>query len=369
MKVLLLTTHLNVGGIGIYILNLARYLNKNGVEVAIASSGGELLPKLVSEDIPFIRLDIKTKADFGIKMWRSIPEVVKIVKEGNFDVVHAQTRVAQVAACLSRFFTKVPVVTTCHGFFQSKKLFRKLFPCWGDRAIAISKSVKGHLVNDLGAREEKVDVVYNGIDLDEYAAFSNEKDSALMSSLGISDDDIVIGTVGRLSPVKGYRFLLPALKIVLGSFSNVKLLMVGEGPEKKYLENEIEKLGISGNVVMTPGGSGLLKYMELMDVFCMPSVHEGLGLSLMEAMASGRACVASDIGGLSELITNGFDGFLVRSQDPDSLSEGIIHLIQDEKLRRQFSWNARVKAFREFAMEKSGERTIKVYEEAIRQGA
>lgn len=365
MKVLLLTTHLNMGGIGIYTVNLARYLKKEGVDVCIATSGGDLLPRLASSDIPIKRVDIKTKAEFGLKMWKSLPQLVKLIREEKIDIVHAQTRVAQVAASILRMLTEVKVVTTCHGFFKHTRLSRKIFPCWGDKAIAISKSVKDHLVADLGVSSDKVDLVYNGIELEKYVSFYPEKDEDLLKSLSLASSSYIIGTVGRLSPVKGYRFLITAMRKIADSKAGVKLLMVGDGPEKEALLKQIDSLGLQENVVITSGNAPLEKYMSLIDIFCMPSVHEGLGLSLMEAMASGRACVASDIGGLSELIVNDFDGVLVKSEDPKAIGEAVLSLLNDDEKRKQFSWNARVKASKEFSIEKSVKETIKVYESVL----
>ena len=107
------------------------------------------------------------------------------------------------------------------------------------------------------------------------------------------------------------------------------------------------------------------KYLFLMDIFCMPSMHEGLGLSLMEAMAAGRACIASNVGGLPELITNEKDGILVPPGDSEALSRGILRLLDDGGLRRSLAENARKKAFDDFSIERSVKRTIEVYREVI----
>ena len=138
MKVLLITTHLNIGGISVYTINLARHLKKQGIDVTVLSGGGTMEYKLDRENIPHITLDIKTKAEFGIKMWKALPVVAKLVRNAKFDLIHAQTRVAHVLGRLTELKTGVPLVTTCHGFYQYRRLGRRLFPCWGRKVIAIS---------------------------------------------------------------------------------------------------------------------------------------------------------------------------------------------------------------------------------------
>ncbi|MBD3379911.1 MAG: glycosyltransferase [Candidatus Omnitrophica bacterium] len=366
MNILLLTTHLNMGGIGIYTVNLARYLNRRGINAGVASGGGDLVRVLDQEGVKHFELDIRTKAEFGIKSFRSVKRIKDIVRKNNFQIIHSQTRVTQVAGRIAGYFCGIPMVTTCHGFFRHRKLSRRLFPCWGNKAIAISRSVQEHLVHDLGVSESDTKVVYNGIELGKYAEYELHKDRSLLKDLELNGEKPVIGTLGRLSPVKGYRFLIKAMEILCSKGTDLRLLMIGDGPEKATLERMVSGAGLDGKVVITPGGKPLAKYFGLMDVFCMPSVHEGLGLSLMEAMASGRACIASNIGGLAELVIDGFDGSLVPAGDPEALAEAIEALVEDPEERFRYGWNARAKAMREFSIEKSVEKTISVYEQVLK---
>ena len=363
MRVLIITTHLNTGGIGIYTTNLARYLAKRNIEVTVASSGGELLGRLLDNNIKHIDLDIRTKASFGIKTWKAVPKVLRMVRENNIDVIHAQTRVSQVVSCVVSKLSKVPYVTTCHGFFKHQRLGRRIFPCWGDKSIAISKSVEEHLVKDFNVLRENVSMIYNGIETDRYRE-KRGKDPELMRKLGLGDDDFIIGSVGRHSPVKGYKYLIGAFKDVLDKHREAKLLLVGDGPEKNSLIKRVKELDIRESVIITPGGDEAIeKYYALIDIFCLPSLHEGLGLSLMEAMASGNSCVATNVGGLKELIEDGEDGLLVRKENYGVLSDTILRLMENESLREKIASCAREKALNNFSMEENIAKTIEVYKE------
>ncbi|RKY42211.1 MAG: hypothetical protein DRP85_03665 [Candidatus Makaraimicrobium thalassicum] len=368
MRILLLTTHLNIGGIGVYTANLARYLKKRGVDVTVASSGGDLEDTLAEGGVPHIKIDIRTKSEFGIKVWKALPVLAGVIRDGGFHILHAQTRVAQVLGYFAGRITRVPFVSTCHGFFKYRRLSRRFFPCWGEKVIAISKSVRKHLLEDFCLSSGRVVLIYNGIELERYIAGRVTRDHDLIRSMGLAGDTAIIGAVGRLSSVKGFKYLISAFKDVISRdrsvpAGGVRLLIVGEGPEKGILQEQIRKLGIADSVFLTPGSMPLEKYLSLLDIFCLPSVHEGLGLSLMEAMAAGRACIASDVGGLSELITSEENGILVPPKDPKALMAAILRLLKDDRFRRRLGDNARKKAADSFSINESVAQTLEVYRE------
>ncbi len=365
MKILLLTTHLNIGGVGVYTVNLARHLKKEGLDVTVASGGGELERVLSEDGVPHVALDIRTKVEFGVKVWKAVPALVKLIASGPFQLLHAQTRVAQVLGCLAGKITGVPLVSTCHGFFKHRRLSRRIFPCWGERVIAISKSVRGHLLEDFSVPPGRVTMIYNGIELERYVFLGPGKDHGLMREIGLSTGATVAGAVGRLSSVKGFKYLISAFKDVVSRRPGIQLLLVGEGPEEDALHRQVRELGLENKVFFTPGGGGMEKYLSLLDIFCLPSLHEGLGLSLMEAMAAARACIASNVGGLSELITSGVDGILVPPKDAEALSAAISRLAEDTRLRQELAKNARKKAAMSFSIEESVARTIEVYEQVL----
>ncbi len=364
MKILLLTTHLGTGGIGIYTVNLARYLKREGVDVTVVSSGGDLEGALAADKVPHVAMDIKTKFEFGAKVWKALPRLTDLIR-GGYQLVHAQTRVAQVLAQVSGKVTGIPFVSTCHGFFKHRRLSRRLFPCWGEKTIAISKSVRRHLLEDFRLRPDRVVLVYNGIELERYFPGPSDKDRALMRSIGVREGATIVGTVGRLSPVKGFKYLVDAFKDVVSRDPRVQLVIVGEGPEKNALEAQVRRLGITDRVLFASHYAPLERYLSIFDVFCLPSISEGLGFSLMEAMAAGRACIASDVGGISELISNGENGVLVPPGDPRALSAAISDLVANTGLRRRLAENAGEKAANNFSIRDCAVKTIEVYREVI----
>ncbi len=367
MKVLLLTTHLDIGGVSVYTVNLARHLKKAGVDVTVASGGGTTESGLEQDNIPHVTVDIKTKFEFGIKVWKVLPLLIKLVKNGNFDLIHAQTRVAQVLGRLVELRTGVPFITTCHGFYKHLRLGRRLFPCWGNKVIAISESVRRHLVEDFHIPASKTALVYTGIELDRYLNLRpGSSESGLKKRIGISGNAFVVGSVGRYSSVKGFKYLIEAFKTASARRASMQLLIVGDGKEKDSLEEQARESGLSGDVFFASGNDASLEeYLSIIDVFCLPSLSEGLGLSLAEAMAAGRACVASNIEGPSELVSHESSGILVPPKDTGALSEAILRLAADEGLRKRLGEAAREKMRNNFSIKESAARTIEVYKEVV----
>ena len=363
MRILLLTTHINVGGIGVYTLNLAKYLKKSGHDVTIVSSGGELAEELTREGISSITIDIKTKFEFSVKVWKALPRLIKILKHQDIQIVHAQTRVAQVLSFLIQKISGVPFVTTCHGFFAHKRLSRRLLPCWGEKVIAISKSVEKHLVEDFKVDPGKVEQIYNGIELDRFLDIKTEKNHMLLEQMGLFADDIIIGSVGRLSPVKGFKYLIEGFYLIAEAYPKTKLLLVGEGPEEGLLRKKVDEYKLNDRAIFFTGGGLPEKYLPLFNVFCLPSVMEGLGLSIMEAMAAERTCIASNVGGIAELIDHEENGLLFEPENPEKIAEALERVLTDTLFSKKLASNARKKAQDNFSIKDTIEKTIDVYRE------
>jgi len=364
MKVLLLANHLNIGGVAVYTVNLAKGLASRGVTVFVASGGGELVKALEKECIRHLELNLKTKFEFNPKLAFAFLKLKKFVKENGIDIVHAQTRATQVVAYLLSKTARVAYVSTCHGFFKKSRLGRRVFGAWGDYCIAISDAVRAHLVKDLRVKNRKVYLIYNGVDTKRFsAAVDEEKKRAVRNSLGL-DISPVIGSISRLSPVKGLRYLLFAMKDVLREEPAAHLLLVGEGPSKDYLMELARRLGIENNVFFALNTTEPERFLSIIDIFVFYSLEEGLGLSLLEAMAGGRACVASNVGGVSSIIKDEATGLLVPPKDKHELKEAIIKIIKDKRLKRRLAENGKKLVREKFSLEKMTEEVLNVYNKA-----
>lgn len=364
MKILFLTTHLNLGGIGSYTLSLAKSLKRRGHEILIASSGGAMVNEVEQEGIMHIMVKINTKSELSPKVPLAIFKLRSIIKREGIEIIHAQTRVAQVIAEGLARLNCAPYVSTCHGFFRPHWA-RRVFGCWGSRVIAISEAVREHLVNDLKVRKENVVLVHNGVDIAKFSqGLSENEKEKFRNQAGVGSWPL-IGIVARLSPVKGHKYLLEAMRKVVDSKPAAQLLIIGDGSLKEELINQVVSLGLKENVVFLGSLVDTAKPLSLIDVFVLPSLKEGLGISILEAQAAGVPVVASDVGGIYTIIKDNKNGFLVPPRDSLSLAAAIIKLIDNPILVKKMSEAGRRLMREEFSLGEMAKRIEGVYSQCI----
>ncbi|MDD5680769.1 MAG: glycosyltransferase family 4 protein [Candidatus Omnitrophica bacterium] len=364
MRILQLSTHLNIGGIGVYTTTLAKALKERGHTIFVASAGGNLESKLVEYDITHFKLDINTKSELSPKVIKTSAALKKIVRDEKIELIHAHTRVAAVSAALASFATGVPYVTTCHGFFK-RHLGRLLCGCWGAKVIAISEAVERHLIDDFGIPEDKVALIYTGIDTFRFSKILSEEEKAKVRGRFGIEKTPVVGTIGRLSPVKGQEVLLRATKSILNGFPEVKILLIGDGPDERRLKKLASGLGIEKSVVFSGSEEDTRDVLSIMDVFVMPSIKEGLGLSLIEAMACGLPCAASRIGGIENVIEEGKTGLLFNPGDAEGLAITVKRILSDRLIRDILSKNGREKVLKYFTIDRMAAKMEMLYKEVI----
>lgn len=359
MNILFLSTHLNTGGISSYLDTLSRGLMKKGHRVWIATSGGNLVESLKESGVKHITLNIRTKSELDCRIYFSLLAVSRMIKKNKIDVIHAQTRVTQVmAACLNKLSGK-PFVSTCHGFFKPR-LSRRMFPCWGERVIAISEAVYEHLQKDFHVDSKRIVLIKNGIDLESFPLLTTQMKEMKRRAFGL-DNQPTIGIMARLSSVKGHDVLIEAMRMVVAQFPQAKLLIVGEGRLERKLKEMVREFKLSENVVFYPVVNQSSDMLSLFDIFVMPSRQEGLGLSVMEAQAAGLPVVASKVGGLPSLIEDGRTGLLVPPDNPNVLAEAILLLLRNKDKAKEMGTRARDFIQKEFSSERMEEETVEVY--------
>jgi glycosyltransferase involved in cell wall biosynthesis len=367
MNIIFLASHLDTGGITSYLLSLAKGLQQRGHTVFVASSGGNRLTRFTEQGIIFIPIPIRTKSE--INLFSIIPScciLERHIREKRIDLMHANTRVTQVLAALVSRRTRVPFVSTCHGFFKPR-FFRRAFPFLGAKAIAISDSVKRHLKNDFHIPENDIRLVYSGVDTGALKLESPRNRQAVRKGFGLGNGP-VFGIVARLSDVKGHVFLIRAFKSVLGRVPDAQLLIVGEGKMDRMLRSLVKELDIAKNVFFFPEINNIREAYYAIDIFVMPSLNEGLGLGLMEAMAWSKPVIGSAVGGIVNLIRDGENGLLVKPSDAGGLAAAMLRLLDTPDLAATLGNNARIFISENFSLEKMAEGTERVYEECVKIG-
>jgi glycosyltransferase involved in cell wall biosynthesis len=261
---------------------------------------------------------------------------------------------------------KIPYVTTWHGFYR-RRIGRRIVPCVGRLTIAISEPVARHLQEEFKIPTERIRLILHGIDVAHFATRpSTGMLQAYRAGLALRDARPVIGVVGRLASggVKGFDVMLAAIQQVQRDIPDIEVLVVGDGPQRPFLERETHRLGIHGCVHFVGTTEDVRLPLAVMDVFLFPSRwQEGFGLSLIEAMAAGKPVVAARTGLIPQIIQHEGDGWLVDPDDPSSFAQGIIHLLKDRPLASQLGRHAQARAREAFSLERMVSQVEDVYEE------
>lgn len=215
---------------------------------------------------------------------------------------------------------------------------------------------------------EAIRTVLNGIDIDQFQTIDR---ATARRSFGFADEDLIIGSAGRLAPQKGFIYAIRAMKTVAERFPQARLVIAGEGPLEAELRAEADALGVSGNVVFLGFRRDVAAFLAAMDVFVHPSLWEGLSISLMEAMAASCPIVASDIWGNREMIRNGVNGLLVEPANPAALAEALCSVLGKPDFAAQLAREARHTAESEFTEPRMVEENLRAYDAALsaRRGA
>jgi glycosyltransferase involved in cell wall biosynthesis len=233
------------------------------------------------------------------------------------------------------------------------------------KVIAVSSDIEVSLRKLYGVC--KVVQIHNGINL-EKVRVTRDRES-VRNGFGIRPDDYVIGTVGRLTPVKGHEILLRAAGSLVNKIPNIKLLIVGDGPLMPALKQLTDELDMAKKVILAGQRYDVYDLVNCMDVFVLPSIHEGIPMSLLEAMALRRVVVASRVGGIPEVIDHGVNGILVPPGNVTELKQGLERLATNRSFASRLGEAGAAKVEAEFNATVMTERTARLYASLVTQGS
>jgi glycosyltransferase involved in cell wall biosynthesis len=265
---------------------------------------------------------------------------------------------------LAAALARVPAVIATVQLFpevrmsRSRALQHRILTACVDRFIAVSNEVREQLHLHFTIPDGKVRVVPNGIPISRYAAAAERRRPALPP--GTEDRPLVL-TAARLGRHKGHTYLIEAAK----RLPRAAFLFVGEGPERAALEAQAREAGVGERVHFLGYRDDVPDLLAACDVFALPSLYEGLPLSVMEAMAAGKPVVASAIGGTDEAVVHGETGLLVPTRDPDALAEAIGACLSDREMARRFGEAGSKRARREFSAESMVQQITGLYDELL----
>ncbi len=261
----------------------------------------------------------------------------KFLKNRHVDILHSHLLGPVTGACFAAFVAGIPHIGTLHDIYsveEKKKRIRyiKLSFFMGTRLVTVSNQMNRYL-SELGRfRDGALQTIVNGVDIERFH-FPQGRDQ--YPELDLSADDIVFIFVGRLEKIKGIDILLEALGKIK-QHKNVKLLIAGDGPYREEIGHQVAGAGLQNIVRMLGQRDDIPALLNLSDCFVLSSRSEGLSCSIIEAMAAGLPVIATDVGGNSELVTDGMNGYLVPPENPDVLSTRLQMIMDDASKRKRF---------------------------------
>jgi glycosyltransferase involved in cell wall biosynthesis len=289
-------------------------------------------------------------------------EVRAFIRSQSPKVIHSHRYKENILACFSRKMGKTArLIATQHGMPETghgnsgaagclaARLNRYLLANHFDQLVGVSFDIQKRFIQELGFRKEKVSVIHNGIELPELRGFKRS-------------GPMVVGSAGRLFAVKDFPLMIAAALIAVGSKAGLRFEIAGEGPERAHLEELIAACGVGDHFALRGHVVDMQRFYADLDVYMNTSIHEGIPMSILEAMAHGVPVIAPHVGGIVEIIDDGVDGFLVSGRKPQDFAERCIRL-QDLELRKRMGQAARDKVKRLFSAEQMAHQYHRLYHE------
>lgn len=358
---------LQPGGLENGVVNVVNGLDPDRFRSSVTclKEAGAFAARLRARDVVVHAMGLKPGNDLALPF-----RLARLFRRTATEVVHTRNAEAFFYGVLGAKLAGVRrVVHSEHGRVlpdtPRRMLAQRVLLRLTDAAFAVSEQLRRDLVAHLGVPERRFEVIYNGVDSTRIMRADR---GVARRALGAGGDDLVIGSVGRLVSVKNYELLLRAFARVAASRARVRLLLVGEGPERGRLERAAAEAGIASRTELLGHREDVADLLVGLDVFVLPSVSEGMSNTLLEAMAAGVPVVASDVGGNPEIVEDGRSGLLFPSRDEAALAARLARLLDDPSARDELGRAGRERVAREFSMGAMIDRYEALYERIARSG-
>ncbi|MBX2963555.1 MAG: glycosyltransferase family 4 protein [Cyclobacteriaceae bacterium] len=353
-----------VGGGESHILDLVSNLNPNQFEsIVLAFTSGPMIHQL--KELNIQHHVIPTTKPFDFTIWSKVKE---FIKANHVDLVHIHGTRAYSNTFAASMLLKKKIIYTVHGWsfndFQSslkRKLAVTIEECFikiSDTTINVSH--QNRLIGKQYIKRLNSIVIQNGIDTEKFNPDKNFKD--IRKELNIPDERMLIGYIARMTKQKDPITLIRAFNsLIERGLTNYHLLIVGDGELTVSAKDLVNKLGISSNVSFEGFRSDIPDILNSIDIYCLPSLWEGLPVGLLEAMAMKKVVIATNVDGTKEVIHHGVNGFLFNVKDYSNLSNQIVEVTENAPLRKTLQENAHKTIANQFSLSGMIKRTEEIY--------
>ncbi len=308
--------------------------------------------------------------------WTAVRDLYLLMRQHRFTIVRTHEYRANLHGRCAALLARVPcIVASVHTMYLSehhdydretklnRRITNKLLGSLTDRVVTVSETVREQVIHYDGLAEDKVTVIYNGIETDRLIHASGEQ---VRKEFGIAPGRPVVGCLGRLAGTKGIDDLVKAFAKIAPQ-SEAVLLVAGDGPLRDHLEDAARDLGISERVIFAGLRLDKESILAAMDIFAFPSLTEGLPNALIEAMAAGKPIVATDIPPVREILDGRGDSFLVPVRNPDEIARSIEILLRDREISETLGRTAQRKALSRFGIDNTVSRYLALYADILKE--
>ena len=356
MNILQILPLLDVGGVETGTIDLAKYLVARGHKAITVSGGGRLVRELDAIGARHYNLPVGKKSLISIIMM--IKEVREIIRKEDIDIVHARSRVPALIAYLACKSSGRAFITTAHGYYKKHLMSEAMG--WGKYVIVASNIMAKHMINNFNVPYDRIRLIPRGVDLDRFKF----REPAARNS-----EWFVIGMVSRITPLKGHADFVRAISILRREIPNLRALIVGGAPKEKYKEDVellIRRLGLANTIEFLPATNNVPDIMRGLDVIVSATITpEAFGRVIIEAQASGVPVVATQVGGVVDIVEDRKTGLLAAPQNPKDMAAKILELYKDRQLWANLATESKRRVESYFNLNKMMDRTLAVYEEAM----
>ena len=345
LNVMHVVLSLKCGGLEKLVIGLSAVFAKNGYRTSIfcLDKLGELASEAKTKGIIVHHVKRRKGIDLTLPF-----RLAQLIRAERVDIVHTHNMGPLLYGTIAAKFAGVPVViNTRHG--RDLRHTNRLIWGMNDAIVAISNDAKNELLKNNAIDLGKVSVIHNGIDLEVFKSRISQQEAK--KTLGL-DSLSVIGTVSRLSREKDQSNLIKAFTTVASAEPKARLVFAGDGPLKDELAALADDLGIKNKVAFLGFRDDVNKIMQAFDIFVLSSLQEGISLSLLEAMASARPMIVTNVGGNPEVVVDGKTGFLVPPKDSQKLADAIIRLLKNPGLAQKMGEAARARVEERFTLDR-----------------
>jgi glycosyltransferase involved in cell wall biosynthesis len=361
------------GGMKEHYITLVKGLSHMGFDVLAACNFSQkTLSRLENDRIHLYKLELED----DIRLFGDLAAIFRLYRKIKLfcaDVVHCHGFKAGMVGRIAAFFARCPSVYTVHNFMPQSvmtggkfiilRLIEQILALCTHRIITVSQALKNEITDKFGLSGDLIKVVRNGT-----APLIQSSEANVRGQWGIAEDCVLIGCIARLIPSKGINYLIDAIPPLLKIKPNVMLLVAGDGPILETLKNQARYLSLEDKVIFTGFVENAGDYLNAFDIFVLPSLMEGLGISIIEAMMAGKPVIASRTGGIPEIVRDEVTGSLVEPGNPNEIKEALLKLIQNPELMKIYAENGRKHAMENFGIQKMLDETAEILDGSNSRG-